>query len=177
MAFHHVAFATNDIAATHAFYTEAMGFTVTKVVAAATPSGKGWAKHVFYDTGNGEMIAFWDIHDPTIPKAPTAISTALGLPEWVNHLAFNASIDELPAIRDRWLGQGYDVVQVDHGFCISLYANDPNGILVEFCADARPLTAEDRAHAERAVLDPAPELEDPASVEFFLAADYEPVHA
>jgi len=177
MAFHHVAFATNDLVATHAFYTEAMGFNVVKVVAAPTPSGQGWAKHVFYDTGNGEMIAFWDIHDPTIPKAETAISTALGLPEWVNHLAFDAAVDDLPAIRERWLRTGHDVVQVDHGFCISAYANDPNGILVEFCADSRPLNADDRSHAERTVLDPAPELEVPPSADFFLARDHQPATA
>lgn len=178
MGFHHVAFATNDIAATHAFYTEAMGFSVVKVVAAPTPSGKGWAKHVFYDTGNGEMIAFWDLHDPTIPAASSAISTGLGLPEWVNHLAFASDLDGLDAKRDRWLDNGYDVVRVDHGFCISIYATDPNGILVEFCADTRVLDEHDRSHAERNVLRDDPEMEDAVpGIDFFLAADHQPVAA
>ena len=61
MAFHHVALATRDIDATHRFYTEVMGFTLVKAVVAPTPNG-GWARHVFYDTGDG-MIAFWDLHD------------------------------------------------------------------------------------------------------------------
>ena len=30
MGFHHVAFATNDLEATHRFYSEAMGFTLVK---------------------------------------------------------------------------------------------------------------------------------------------------
>src|SRR5215468_11723354 len=45
MGFHHVAIATRDLAATHRFYTEAMGFELAKVVAGKSPEG-GWAKHV-----------------------------------------------------------------------------------------------------------------------------------
>src|SRR6266403_361614 len=60
--FHHTAFATREPAATHAFYTEAMGFELVKVEVAPTPKG-GWAKHFFYDTGGGELMASWDLHD------------------------------------------------------------------------------------------------------------------
>ena len=66
MGFHHLALATRDIKATHEFYTAAMGFELVKV--AVGPAGKrGFAKHLFYDTGNGELIAFWDLHDPGLP--------------------------------------------------------------------------------------------------------------
>ena len=65
MAFHHIALATKDVQATHAFYTEAMGFTLVKVEPIKTESG-GWAKHLFYDTGGDGMIAFWDLHDDSI---------------------------------------------------------------------------------------------------------------
>ncbi|HLI72771.1 MAG TPA: VOC family protein, partial [Acidimicrobiales bacterium] len=60
MAFHHVAVATNDLDATHRFYTEVMGFTLVKTVASPTGApGGAWAKHLFYDTGAGGLIAFW----------------------------------------------------------------------------------------------------------------------
>ena len=39
MGFHHVAVATRNVTATHAFYTEAMGFDLVKVEAAATRYG------------------------------------------------------------------------------------------------------------------------------------------
>ena len=43
-----------------------MGFSLAKVEVA--PAGeKGFAKHLFYDTGGGELIAFWDFHDPDMP--------------------------------------------------------------------------------------------------------------
>ena len=79
MAFNHVAFATRDLQATHAFYTEAMGFELAKVIVG--PTDHGWAKHVFYKTGDDEMIAFWDLHDDTLPADfPTDLSKARGLP-------------------------------------------------------------------------------------------------
>lgn len=166
MGYHHLAFATRDLQATHRFYTEAMGFELAKAVVAPTESGKGWAKHVFYDTGGDGLVAFWDLHDDTIPEFDTAISTGLGLPAWVNHVAFHAELDELEGHIKRWLDHDIDVVEVDHGFCRSVYAVDPNGILVEWCADVRPLDADDRAEAERLVHDPAPEL-GPAPVPVF----------
>jgi hypothetical protein len=44
---------------------------------------------------------------------------------------------------------------------VSLYATDPNGTLVEWCADTRPLDETDRAEAEALLFDPAPR-HDPA---------------
>jgi catechol 2,3-dioxygenase-like lactoylglutathione lyase family enzyme len=171
MGYHHLAFATRDLEATHRFYTEAMGFELVKAVVAPTESGKGWAKHVFYDTGDGELLAFWDLHDDTLPEFDPAISTALGLPAWVNHVAFHAEVDEHPGIIKRWLDNDIDVVEVDHGFCRSVYAVDPNGILVEWCGDTRPLDGDDKAHAEKVLFDPSPELEAPPSPTFHLVKD------
>jgi catechol 2,3-dioxygenase-like lactoylglutathione lyase family enzyme len=162
MAFHHVALATKDIAATHDFYTRVMGFRLVKVEIAPTPGG-GWAKHVFYDTGRGEMIAFWDLHDPKIGTSFRADhAQSLGLPPWVNHYAFAAStLDELTAIRTRWQEQGVTVLEIDHEWCTSIYATDPNGVLVEFCCTTREFTADEIAGAERALADPSPEMHAP----------------
>jgi len=161
VGFHHVALATRDLEATHRFYTEAMGFELAKVVVAPTESGQGWAKHLFYDTGGDGLIAFWDLHDETLPDFNPAISTGAGLPAWVNHLAFHAEPHELPERIERWTAFGIDVVEVDHGFCRSIYAMDPNGTMVEWCADTRPLNDEDRRQALALVFDPAPPLEPP----------------
>ncbi|MFN8049844.1 MAG: VOC family protein [Acidimicrobiales bacterium] len=156
MGFHHVAFASADISATHHFYTEAMGFELVKAVVAPTPEG-GWAKHVFYDTGGGGMIAFWDLHVDSLLPVRAAISRDLGLPEWVNHLAFDAPDPAaLDVALQRWGALGLDVFDIDHGFCRSLYTIDPNGTLVEWCMDTRPLTEEEREHANRIIHDPEP---------------------
>lgn len=149
MAFHHVALAARDLEATHRFYTEAMGFTLVKMVAAPTPEG-GWAKHAFYDTGGGEMIAFWELHlDGVGADYPTDLNRAAGLPSWVNHLALRAaSLGALDQARRRWQACGLTVLEVDHEWCRSIYATDPNGITVEFCCTTRGFTDEDARWAE-----------------------------
>jgi catechol 2,3-dioxygenase-like lactoylglutathione lyase family enzyme len=167
MAYHHVALATRDLAATHRFYTEAMGFTLVKAVVGPTDAPGGWAKHVFYDTGGDGLIAFWDLHDERFTSFDPRISEGLGLPTWVNHIAFNATDEAvLEAQREHWLDMGIDVVEIDHGFCRSIYTNDPNGILVEWCTDTRALNDEDRAAALRAVESDEPELEQMPEPQF-----------
>lgn len=179
MGFHHVAIASRDLAATHRFYTEACGFELVKTVVAPTDRPGGWAKHVFYDTGaegDGGMIAFWEIHDSRMQDLDTAISTGLGFEVWVNHLAFAASdLDDIARRRDRWLANGHDAMQIDHGFCVSTYTVDPNGVLVEFCVDTQPYTQADRDHALRMLLDPTPDLEETKVPDFYLAKDFVPV--
>ncbi len=160
MSFDHIALVTNDLAATHRFYTEAMGFTLAKVVIGPTENAGGWARHVFYETGDG-LMAFWELHDDALPAVDPALSTGIGLPAWVNHLAFAVGPEGLGPHRERWLAYGIDVVELDHGFCVSMYATDPNGTLVEWCADTRPLDETDRAEAEALLFDPAPR-HDPA---------------
>ena len=138
MAFHHVAITTRDLEASNRFYTDAMGFELVKVDVIPFLEG-GWARHLFYDTGNGELIALWDLHYDDLGDFDPAISTGLGLPNFVNHIAFGASdLDDIDARKDRLLANGHDVVRIDHGWCVSIYADDPSGIMVEFCTTTGP---------------------------------------
>ena len=56
------------------------------------------------------------------------------------------------------------MVEIDHEFCVSIYTDDPNGILVEFCCTTRAFDDNDRAEAAAAVdrgqsaLDPDPKI-------------------
>jgi catechol 2,3-dioxygenase-like lactoylglutathione lyase family enzyme len=159
MPFHHVAITTRDLAATHRFYTEAMGFELAKVIAAPSPE-QGWARHVFYDTGAGELFAVWDIHDDRLGDFDPAISTGLGLPHWANHIAFAAEdLDDLSRRRERWLAAGVDCAEIDHGWCTSIYATDPNGVMVEFCVNTRVLDEHDRREADALLHASEPELD------------------
>jgi catechol 2,3-dioxygenase-like lactoylglutathione lyase family enzyme len=168
MGFHHVAIATKDLEASHRFYTEAMGFELAHVDVIPFLE-HGWARHLFYDTGNGELLALWDLHDDTLTEYGTAISTGLGLPNFVNHIAFAArDVDDLDVRKDRLVAHGHDVARIDHGWCTSIYADDPSGIMVEFCTTTAPLTDENR----RVALDLLAAKQPPISrqephVEFF----------
>jgi catechol 2,3-dioxygenase-like lactoylglutathione lyase family enzyme len=168
MAFHHVAVATRDTEANHRFYSEATGFELVKVEVAKSPEG-GWAKHFFYETGGGELMAFWELHGEGLPDPiPAALSTDRGLPAWVNHIAFHAlDRSDLEKRKARWLEHGHDVVEIDHDWCWSIYTLDPNGTLVEFCMMTRDLDANDRAEALRLLRDPSPPLRDNAKQPIF----------
>lgn len=162
MAFHHVALASRDTEKTHRFYTEVMGFSLVRIEAAPAPDGDGsWAKHFFYDTGAG-MIAFWELHGDAFAGWKAGLAKSVGLPAWVNHLAFDApDLDALDRQRQRWQEHGITVAELDHGWCRSIYCTDPNGILVEFCTTTREFTDADKAEAEALLFDPAPPLKDP----------------
>jgi catechol 2,3-dioxygenase-like lactoylglutathione lyase family enzyme len=162
MAFHHLAIATRDVKATHEFYTRAMGFELAKVEVAR--AGKaGFAKHLFYDSGNGEMIAFWDFHDAGLREDwSPAISDAFAARD----------LAEIEARRLRWLEHGCDVLEIDHGWCTSIYTNDPNGIMVEFCTTTRVFDAADRDEARRLLEDPSPPVKAPPPARIFRAAEH-----
>lgn len=169
------------MAATHAFYADVLGFELVKAQAAPTDKPGGWAKHLFYRTGGSAdagatddgMIAFWELHDDRMEGNDTAISTGLGFEPWVNHVAFAAAdLDDIEHRKRQWLGAGIDVMEIDHGFCVSIYTMDPNGILVEFCTDTAPYTQEDREEALAVLYAEAPELEAPPSPTFHSAAEF-----
>jgi len=172
MGFHHVALATRHTRATHRFYTEAMGFELVKSNVGKTPAG-GWAKHFFYDTGGHGLIAFWEIHDDSEvkPEWSSDISGGCGLPPWVNHLAFEAHCeDQYQGALARWNETGHDVVEVDHGFCKSLYTRDPNGITVEWCITTVPFGEADQKKALEDLENPRPALEPDPTVRVHRAA-------
>jgi catechol 2,3-dioxygenase-like lactoylglutathione lyase family enzyme len=168
MSFHHVAIVTRDLDASHRFYTEAMGFELVQVDVIPFLED-GWARHLFYDTGNGELIALWDLHSAEIGDFDPAISTGLGLPNFINHIAFGADdLDDLDDRKDRLVAHGHDVARIDHGWCTSIYANDPSGNMVEFCTTTGALTDDNRHEAQRLLLEasPARNREQP-KLEFF----------
>ena len=174
MAFHHVAITTKDLDATHRFYTEAMGFDLVKVEAQPTHARRaGWARHLFYDTGNGEMLAVWDIHDAmldaagTRPRSPPGSGCRRGR---TTSRSLARPRRPQAAGSKRWLDNGLDCVRIDHGWCTSIYADDPNGITVEFCTSTREFTDDDRAEAQAQLAASKPELNrTEPEIEFFTA--------
>jgi catechol 2,3-dioxygenase-like lactoylglutathione lyase family enzyme len=172
MPFDHVALATCDLDAAHRFYTEAVGFELARVDVVDLDNG-GWLRHVFYDTGNGEIFALFDLHDDSIGEYRTDISTGLGLPGFVNHIAYAASsLDDLERRKQRLLDHGHDCVIIDHGTAISLYVEDPDGITIEFTHPTRPLvTEESRKRAAGLLAQARPRSNTPTPrLEFFSAS-------
>jgi len=148
-AIHHVAFACRDLVETHRFYADVLGLRLVNTE--VQRHGESEVRHVFYDTGDGSCIAFFHLHGVGEPEPlKTAISTDLGLPIWVNHLALRATREEQEAARERLEAAGIAVeMELDHGWCDSIYFADPNGILVELCCDRPGGMPVDEVEAER----------------------------
>lgn len=168
MGYHHLALATNDIGAIHDFYEGVLGFELVKVEVGPVPEG-GWAKHFFYRMeDDSKFIAFWELHDvPGVDAPETNLSRAAGLPDQINHIAFDvADMDTLQARKAQWLAAGLRVLEIDHNWCYSIYTKDPNDNLVEFCATTGSFTAQDRENALAALTATEPDFSPPpASVD------------
>ena len=136
MAFHHVAYACRDTEETRHFYEDLMGFRLQHTEVAEFPGG-GSMRHLFFDTGDGSAIAFFHLDRAGEEEGwRSAISTGNGLPVWVNHVAFSATVETQAAAKERMTAAGVTpLMEIDHDWCHSLYYVDPNGIMVEFCRD------------------------------------------
>lgn len=158
---HHLAITPKNFKVSHDFYTKAMGFKLVKIVKRQAMGGAeaGWTKHVFYSTGSG-LFVLWDLHLTDVNPGDDwdpAISTGLGLPWWINHIAFSVeNQEELEERKQRLLACGCTVSQVDHEFIESVYTKDPDGNMVEFTYDKRPLNQQDIDEAEALLVDDTP---------------------
>ena len=131
---HHVAFSTRDVEATYQFYTQKLGMRLLH--AENHRQGDGYFRHFFFGMGSGEAIAFFQLDGVGEDSDfKTDISTGLGLPTWANHIAFRLdTLEELEAMTKQLHERGIpNIMQIDHGWCTSIYTLDPNGIMVEFC--------------------------------------------
>lgn len=135
MPFHHVVYATRDVEATTHFYEDLMGFPLVHTEVQAF--GESWVRHVFYDTGGDNHLAFFQFDGiGEQPDYSTDLSESVGVPFWVNHAAFRATGEKQESVRAAMTAEGIEpVMEQDHGWCHSLYYLDPNGIMVELCRD------------------------------------------
>jgi glyoxylase I family protein len=151
--FHHVAYACRDLAATTRFYEDLLGFPLVHTEV-SEPRPGSVVRHIFHDLGDGSAIAFFQFENVgEQPGWSAAVSTGNGLPVWVNHVAFAADAERQEEVRRRMAAEGVEpLMEVDHGWCHSLYFVDPNGIMVELCRDTPGFTP-DPGHAHQLVRD------------------------
>jgi catechol 2,3-dioxygenase-like lactoylglutathione lyase family enzyme len=145
---HHVAYACRDAEATRAFYEDVFGFPLVHTEIKHGPDG--FFRHLFFDLGDGSAIAFFEVSGVgERPDWRADISTGNGLPVWVNHIAFSADTERQESVRQTAARAGIEpLMELDHGWCHSLYYLDPNGIMVELCRDT-PGFQPDPAEARR----------------------------
>ena len=136
----HVAFVTDNMVATLAFYTEVLGLQLVHVRRVPLAPDRGQPpydnlRHYFFDMGNDSLLDFFEYP----PEAPKANRDALGA---MQHVAFHADRSAFEAMRERLVQHGVAVAGPFHlgGRFHSIYFRDNNDIRLEVTTD---LTADD----------------------------------
>ena len=142
----HVGLSTLYLDKTRAFYEGVLGFPAVRCDILEFAEG-GRIRHIFFDTGGGQLIAFMEPRD--IPGFPleydAGINRGLGLPDAFYHFAFQVESQEaLDAKRAELIAKGVRVTPVvDHEWMHSIYFKDPNGVMLEYAWACRALGPDD----------------------------------
>ena len=151
--FSHIGLSTRDLDRTRDFYENVLGFKAVRCDILKVKEG-GQIRHIFFDTGRDQPIAFMEAQDvPGIPADYDAgINRGLGVPNVFYHFAFEAgTVAALDDKRRELIAKGVEVTEVvDHDWAKSIYFKDPNGIQLEFCSYTRNLGADDALMQHRA---------------------------
>jgi catechol 2,3-dioxygenase-like lactoylglutathione lyase family enzyme len=151
--FSHIGLSTLDLDKTRDFYENVLGFKAVRCDILKVKEG-GRIRHVFFDTGQGQLIAFMEARGVAgVPANYDAgITRGLGVPSVFYHFAFEAGSEAgLADRRKELLERGVEVTEVvDHDWAKSIYFKDPNGLQLEYCCYTRALNADDARMQDRA---------------------------
>jgi len=144
--FSHLGLSTLDLDKTRAFYEGVLGFKPV-VCDEITVKEGGKIRHIFFDTGRDQLIAFMEARnvDGIPAEYDTSINRGLGVPSAFYHFAFEAGSEAgLAEKRKELLAKGVEVTDiVDHNWAKSIYFKDPNGLQLEYCCLVRELNQND----------------------------------
>lgn len=148
---HHNAYVTRDMEATRHFYEDLIGMPL---VATWCEADELFGKervycHCFFGIADGSALAFFQFaHDedqelfgPQMPPSP------------FHHIALNVDPKTQELAERRLKRAGYqepNFYVLEHGYCRSIYATDPNGMILELTTDNPEAAAgaeERRRHA------------------------------
>jgi catechol 2,3-dioxygenase-like lactoylglutathione lyase family enzyme len=123
----HIAMATGDMDRTIRFWRDLLGMRL--VFGLGSPG----YRHYFFEISERDMIAFfeWPKVEPVEEKEH---GYPVSGPFIFDHISFGVDTEEdLWELKDRIEAAGFLVSEViNHGFILSIYAYDPNGIPIEF---------------------------------------------
>ena len=141
---HHTAFVVKDLERTRAFYEDLIGL----------PLAATWCEadelfgavrvycHCFFELADGSALAFFQFAEKSDQElfGPSLVSSPF------RHIALNVDAATQAAVAERLKKAGIEAPEtyiLEHGYCRSLYANDPDGMIVELtCDDPKAVTAD-----------------------------------
>jgi glyoxylase I family protein len=152
MRLHHHAYTTDDHERNRQFYEDILGLPLVAMYVEREFIEGVWVElgHAFYAMGDGSTLAFFNFADPEKQAAWRAKEQSLFV-----HISFLVEQSTQDEIKARLTDAGFAPFVLEHGFCTSLYAKDPNGLMLEFTVDrenAAEIAAEmaTSAHADMA---------------------------
>lgn len=147
---HHTAYVSKDLRKTCAFYENLIGLPLVATWCEADVLfGKERVYcHCFFGLEDGSALAFFQFAEesdhaefgPPMPPTP------------FHHIALNVDRATQDAVAARLEAAGYREPQtfiLEHGYCRSLYVEDPNGMIVELTADTAQAVEPDKLEAKR----------------------------
>jgi len=133
---HHTAYLTKDQEATRAFYEDILGFPLLATWAEADElfGAVRVYCHTFFGLADGGALAFFQFADEADQKLFDPDLTASPF----RHIALKVEADAQAELHRRLTDAGWKpkgTYVLEHGYCRSLYTEDPNGMLLEFTVD------------------------------------------
>ncbi|HAA57139.1 MAG TPA: glyoxalase/bleomycin resistance/extradiol dioxygenase family protein [Myxococcales bacterium] len=129
--FHHHAFRTSDMEATRKFWEDILECpligTFVETTDPVTEEPSNYI-HTFFELGDGTALAFFQFQEGLYKES------AIKGPQdpFDHHIALEVEKKEdIFAFKERLEAAGYDHMLIDHGYCYSIYAHDPNGMQIE----------------------------------------------
>ncbi len=133
---HHTAYVTKDQEATRAFYEDILGFPLLATWSEADElfGAERVYCHTFFGLADGSALAFFQFADEADQRQ---FDPELA-PSPFRHIALKVDAEGQAELQRRleeagWKPDGTYVLE--HGYCRSLYTEDPNGMLLEFTVD------------------------------------------
>jgi glyoxylase I family protein len=134
---HHTAYVTRDLEATRKFYEDLIGLPLVATWCEVDElfGAERVYCHLFFALGDGGALAFFKFANPEDEKlfGPKMPETPF------HHIALKVDKETQQGIEKRLAAAGYREPQtyvLEHGYCRSVYVNDPNGLIVEFTLDS-----------------------------------------
>lgn len=134
---HHTAYVVKDLEKTRHFYEDILGFPLVATWCEQEElfGSERTYCHCFFGLGDGSALAFFQFADPAdqaefgpaLPSSP------------FRHIALNVDKATQEELERRIAAAGLqepDTYVLEHGYCRSVYAVDPDGMIVEFTLDA-----------------------------------------
>ena len=145
---HHTAYVSTNLEATRAFYEDVIGLPLIATWCESDMlfGAERTYCHCFFGLADGGALAFFQfakpedqqLFGPKMPETP------------FHHIALKVDSEVQKGIEGRLREAGYEeprMFVLEHGYCRSLYAVDPDGMIVEFTVDHRDA---DKINAQRA---------------------------